>query len=363
MRPVMTASTAADAVGASGIGLAMDGGKRHAGRPYMLTASMSVRPRRLLPFALLLAVVWACSRSSGSERPAPPSATSAAVTPSAKPDATVPPLTIVTYNVLATPIFSALRAEAVLAILERADADVIALQEVAPWFLAHLVRTDWVKSRYHLTKRNGAPFAPGGQLILAKLPLASAKAEVLPGRQGRVLLVAEVEVRGRTLAIATTHMESFLEDGPTRALQLDAMFAAVRGADDAIVLGDLNFGDGAEPETSRLDPAYVDAWSTLKPSEAGHTWDMPENPLARIGAFAGEPNRRLDRILVRSDAWHPNTVAIIGNATIGRSELTPELRRMIEMPERRSKEARAETIDVFPSDHYGLTATLVAAPD
>jgi poly(A) polymerase len=323
----------------------------------MLTEPMSAR--RSLALALLLVAVWACSRSSGGEGPAPPSATRS----SREPGKATRPLTLVTYNVLATPIYQTLRAKAVLSILKRTDADIIALQEVTPWFLAHLVSANWVKARYHLTERNGDPFAPGGQLVLSKTPLSSIKATVLPGRQHRVLLVAELEIGSRTLAVATTHMESYLEDGPTRALQLDTMFAAVLGADDAIVLGDLNFGDGAEPETSRLDPAYVDAWAKLRPSDEGYTWNMPDNPLAEIGAFAGEPNRRLDRILVRSAAWRPKTIAIIGNATVARRELSPEQRRMVQMPERRSTNPETTTIDVFPSDHYGLTATLVPATD
>ncbi len=42
---------------------------------------------------------------------------------------------------------------------------------------------------------------------------------------------------------------------------------------------------------------WSDAWTRLRPGEAGHTYDLEANPLAREHAFAAEGSRRLDRIL------------------------------------------------------------------
>jgi endonuclease/exonuclease/phosphatase family metal-dependent hydrolase len=268
------------------------------------------------------------------------------------------PLTLLTYNVLATPIFTKLRTKAVLELLEESHAHIIALQEVDDWFLAELVASPWVKARYHLSENEGRPFAPGGQLIMAKQPLKSVSVMVMPGRQRRTLMIAELVVGGRLMAVATTHMESFLEDGPTRATQLDGIFSFLKNADDAVLLGDLNFGDGDLPETEHLDPTYVDVWTSLLPKDPGFTWNMDENPLARIGAFAGEPDRRLDRILLRTDAWQAKSIAIIGNRSVGRRELTAERRAMIEMPGRPKPPSAKVEIDVFPSDHYGLSAVI-----
>ena len=267
------------------------------------------------------------------------------------------PLRLLTYNVLATPIYTKLRTRAILEILERSEADIIALQEVGEWFLRELVAAPWVTANYHLSEDRGRPFAPGGQLIMARTPISSLKVSVQPGRQRRVLMIAELEFGGRRMAVATAHLESFLKDAPIRAQQLDEIFIALERADDAILLGDLNFGDGAKLETERVPSSYVDVWSTLHPGKPGLTWNMAENPLARIGAFIGEPDRRLDWILMRSDAWRPTSISIIGNRAVGRRELTVEQRAMIEMPGHPKTTASVE-IDVFPSDHYGLSAEI-----
>lgn len=268
------------------------------------------------------------------------------------------PLVVLTYNVLATPLFEKLRTKALLDVLQTSDAHIIALQEVDGWFLRALVAAPWVAERYHVSSRGGQPFAPGGQLILSRFPIEDLDVVVMPGRQRRTLMIAHITVGGRRMAVATTHMESFLDDGPVRAQQLDGVFSLLGRAPDAIFLGDFNFGDGEQPETKHLDPAYVDLWTQLRPGDPGFTWNMADNPMARIGAFVGEGDRRLDRVLVRSAVWRGKSVTMVGHHSAGKRSLTPEQRTMIEMPDRRGP-PKTEDIEVFPSDHYGLKAELV----
>jgi len=319
-------------------------------------------------------VLGACDPS-----PKPPASTAtASVSSSPKPSATPPPtssasvpapalsweadepLEVLTYNVLATPLFEKTRTTALLDVLQKSNAHIIALQEVEAWFLKALVAAPWVAKRYHLSSQGGQPIAPGGQIILSRFPIDDLDVVSLPGRQRRTLMMAHITVGGRHMAVATTHMESFLDDGPVRARQLDGVFSLLRRAPDAILLGDFNFGDGEQPETKHLDPAYVDLWTKLRPGEPGFTWNMADNPLARIGAFVGEGDRRLDRILVRSAVWRGKSVSIVGDHSTGKQTLTPEQRTMIEMPDRRGT-PKTEDIEVFPSDHYGLQAELVPA--
>ena len=290
--------------------------------------------------------------------PQPTSTTPAAATSSTSSTSSTSPkaLTLLTYNVLASEIYVPLRTRAVLDILERSQADVIALQEAAGWFVTALMEQAWV-SKYHVSTRAGRPFAPGGQLILTRAPMTDVRAAVLSGRQRRTALAVEMVIDGRRLAVATTHMESFLKDGPVRATQLGELFAMVEGADDAILMGDLNFGDGEQPETDAIDKRYSDLWLALRPGEPGFTWNNDDNPIASIGKFKGEPNRRLDRILLRSDTWQAAEIAIVGNRSAGERTLTLRDRRMIEMPENRGS-ADEPVIEVFPSDHYGLSAKI-----
>lgn len=247
-------------------------------------------------------------------------------------------LTLLTYNVLGDAARAKERVPKLLEIIGQSKADVIALQEVVPWFLMLAARQEWFRE-YHATVQDGHIVAPGGQLFLSRLPIVSSGYQVLPGRQNRTVVVAEVVVNGRKMALATTHMESLLEDGPIRAQQLDAIFPLLEAGEDAVLLGDLNFGDGEEPETSRLRARFTDVWLALRPKEPGYTWDIERSDMAMAGSFPGEKSRRLDRILVRSSVWRPTEIRIIGDGPI------------IE----RKK-------DLYPSDHFGLMATLRFEP-
>jgi tyrosyl-DNA phosphodiesterase 2 len=219
-------------------------------------------------------------------------------------------------------------------ILKESDADIIVLQEVAPWFAQRLLRQEWVKG-YQLPQKNGRPVLAYEYLLLSKYPIESFTLVDLPGRQKRKFFMAVVKVDERKVSIGTCHLESMLEDGPTRAKQLDIAFAELAKTDDAIFLGDFNFGDGEQPDTAHLNVAYVDAWMTLHPKRSGYTWDIETSPMARAGSFPNEPSRRIDRVLVRSELWKPKSIAIIGNTPVSK-----------------------ETPHIFPSDHFGLLATL-----
>jgi endonuclease/exonuclease/phosphatase family metal-dependent hydrolase len=297
---------------------------------------------------VLLVVLLAagCHRERGTPRPTP------------RPPAT---LRLVTWNVLADPVFTDLRVPALLRELEATRADVIALQEVAPWFLRELEAAPWVRGQYHLLRHEGQVIAPGGQLVFARFPFAGARVEVLPGPQRRTAVFVELRVQGRTLGVATSHLESFLEDGPIRARQLAILQAGVAAADDAVILGDLNFGDGEQPETAALEARYVDLWTALHPGKPGLTWDMPQNPLARIGAFKTEGSRRLDRILLRSTRWKPVAMKRLGERPAGRARWPGHAQDREQLLGDGSVKP-GDVIDVHPSDHLGLLAEICYPP-
>jgi endonuclease/exonuclease/phosphatase family metal-dependent hydrolase len=248
-------------------------------------------------------------------------------------------LTFATYNVLAEETPTAARVPPLLAILRDADADVIALQEASAWLIRDLMKQEWVQKGYQARVPEGGPVNPGGQFILSRLPFREVGFKVLPGPQRRTVLTATLDAGGRRLAVATTHMESRLEDGPVRAKQLDAIFPLLRDADDAVLLGDLNFGDGEEPDTSHLDKAFADLWLTLHPGKPGFTWDMEASDMAKKGSFPGEKSRRIDRILVRSAVWQPKSVRIVGDQPVKPGDKT-----------------------LFPSDHFGVVGTVERRP-
>jgi len=240
-------------------------------------------------------------------------------------------LSFVTYNVLGDPVELKKRLPALLKILQDSNADVIALQEVVPWFSAAVSKEEWARA-YQTTKVK--PEDAGGQWVLSKHPIEKALVHKLPGPQGRSVLIVTFKVGVRRLDVATTHLESPLQDGPTRAKQIDAILPRLKDADDALFLGDLNFGDG-EAEEKKIDSAYVDLWKSLRPKDAGLTWDVEASDMAKKGSFPGEKGRRLDRILLRSSVWKPKDVRIIGDQPLN-----------------------AGKKDLFPSDHFGLVGVI-----
>jgi len=237
--------------------------------------------------------------------------------------------TFVTYNVLADPGLADLRVPELLKIIGDCDADVIALQEVAPWFIQRLVKADWFKE-YHAPKSDGKIICPRGLLILSKQPITSSDYGLLPSKQRRSYLIVETKVNGMEFKAATCHLDSFLKEGAVRAKQLDIIFKKLSAGDNAIFLGDFNFSDNEQPETKHLDKAYVDAWTKTNPGKKGYTWNIETSEMARKGSFPGEKSRRLDRILIRSKQAKPVSANILGD-----------------------KPLKGKT-DIFPSDHFGL---------
>ena len=76
------------------------------------------------------------------------------------------------------------------------------------------------------------------------------------------------------------------------------------------------------------------------PDDPGLTWDIKKSKMAKKESFDGEKSRRIDRILVRSSAWQPKSIRIIGDEPV--------------VPGER---------DLFPSDHFGLVGVLAWDPE
>jgi tyrosyl-DNA phosphodiesterase 2 len=240
-------------------------------------------------------------------------------------------VTFMTYNVLVTEVAVEKRVPVLFRLMQESDADIIALQEVGDWFVALLQKEAWA-GKYYLA--NSAAESCGGNSILSKFPVTSAGCLPLPGRQGRTALLATLDVAGRKMTVATTHMDSQLASGEIRGRQLDVIFEHLAHAQDAVMLGDLNFGDG-EGEDKKIPADYVDLWKALKPGDPGYTWDIEKSGMAYESRFVGEPSRRLDRILIKSTVWKPKDTRIIGDAPVF-----------------------AGNKDLFPSDHFGLVGTV-----
>jgi len=255
-------------------------------------------------------------------------------------------LAVLTYNVLydlheAEHIYSDERRLACRALLQAQDADIIALQEVTPEFWTELLADPWVQAGYHVSAGPEAlGLQPYGQALLSRWPLAL---ELHSFSAQKKLLLGQLALAGRPLTIAALHLTSNQKDGAAdkRAEQLAVLFARLaRRLDDALVLGDLNFGDG--DENHQLAAAgLVDAWQQLHPHHPGFTFDPVANPLAARMSRSGQA-ARFDRVLLRAPtrAIAPIEVVRFADRPIG--------------------ERHGES--QFASDHFGLCALLQLGP-
>ena len=244
-------------------------------------------------------------------------------------------LKIVTYNIQRRYFHANTRIPALLRILQESHADIIALQEVKDWFMDIILKQSWVKSQF-VDSMKGEVKTPRGQLLLlSKFPIIRASYLPLMSDTYRTYLLVEIRAYNHPFRIGVVHLDHRLETGRMRAYQLDYCFNWLDRAENAILMGDFNFGDGAEPESSHIRTGFLDMWKVLRPNEAGFTWNMEENDMSLKKALPNEQSRRLDRIYVNSKLWKPHKIKIIGN-----------------------KPVSSQALNIFPSDHFGLYAEL-----
>ncbi|MEU4832477.1 RNA repair domain-containing protein [Streptosporangium sp. NPDC023615] len=213
--------------------------------------------------------------------------------------------------------------------LERADADVIALQEVEAGLLGPLLGAAWVRNGYTLSADPaGRDIDDSGVLLLSRLPVREGGRHVL----GPHKAVAALTVRSAAgpLVVAATHLTSdHSENGPARRdaelSRLAEVLASVDG--DLILLGDLN--DGGDGPARVL--GLRDAWTEFHgPDDRTATFDPGTNPLAAVSSLSGRASR-LDRVLLRGHGLRTVDAAVRGDSP-------------------------ATDDGLFLSDHYGVVA-------
>lgn len=99
------------------------------------------------------------------------------------------------------------------------------------------------------------------------------------------------------------------------------------------MIGDFNLNK--PEEEGEISPDFQDVWKLVKPTDPGFTFDPTINFTDEPGAVSRQ--RRYDRIYVRSlaECWKYDSIDMIGKESF---EFT----------------SGAETVKLFPSDHFGL---------
>ncbi|MEM6931113.1 MAG: RNA repair domain-containing protein, partial [Myxococcota bacterium] len=220
-------------------------------------------------------------------------------------------------------IQTARRTPRLLALLEQADADLIALQEVEPWLCARLVDEGVIGTWQATDDARGETVQPYGQLLLSRFPILGHQVVPLGGDKRH--LVASVALPSGRTTVVVVHLSSDRHvDAPQRRARQLAVLRARLGSGPALVLGDVN-------QDEPVDLPMDDAWTTHRPDDPGYTWDPARNVLARRISRTGA-RRRLDRVLVRG--FSVDDIELVA----------------------------VDASDLPLSDHHGLLATLRPAP-
>ncbi|MFC4009883.1 RNA repair domain-containing protein [Nonomuraea purpurea] len=192
-------------------------------------------------------------------------------------------------------IDTARRRPLLLAALEEADADVIALQEVEPALLEMLLTAAWVRARYTVgTDPGGADVDDSGLLLLSRLPVREAAWHEL-GPHKAVAAIA-IDTAGGPLVAAVTHLTSdHTGDGAARRAELDRIAEGLAGVEgDLVLLGDFNDGTDAPATVLGLRDAWTQAHgadqtptSTLGPTRWPRCPLCPGGPRGWTGSWCG----------------------------------------------------------------------------
>ena len=259
-------------------------------------------------------------------------------------------LTFVTQNLFANEEASPHhRARAFASFLLQTRPQFAAVQELMPWNAQILLESPVLRKLY---PHAAADLLSGGEppwtYVFGSLPRLDRRH--FPGVAGwRGLDVAFFNASQHTvLTVASAHFTAdecptrSVEDGgaddapcpggAARAADLDEALRILErvGTRDAVLLGDLNFGDqphlfGAELKALRGWPSWRDAWAEAN-GTAGFTWDNRRSSLNKLcgadcadaGAFT-LPSARLDHALLRGRV-RARVAALINDEPIARHE-------------------------------------------
>jgi len=244
-------------------------------------------------------------------------------------------MTVATFNVWFDEFEREARWDALLDLLQRCDADIIALQEVTPPFLARMLRKSWLRSDFTVSDARGATMPDYGVVLLSRVPVGEFELHELPTTMSRKLLLGRIRTGTLDISVGCLHLESLKEFGLYREEQLREIFRILEPAENAILLGDFNFCSTWD-ENLKIDDRYADLWPLLHPDDPGWTVDGEANAMRKALGKSGK-QVRFDRILVRSAK---GALRLRSIRLLGREPLSPK------------------RPDVFPSDHLGLAATL-----
>ncbi|OWF50295.1 Tyrosyl-DNA phosphodiesterase 2 [Mizuhopecten yessoensis] len=154
-------------------------------------------------------------------------------------------------------------------------------------------------------------------------------------RMMRNLLLVQCKIKGESLVLMTSHLESTKDHSKERVQQLQKAFRVMQKSSKSSTVifgGDLNLRDKEVASIGGPPPGVHDIWEkTGQRPEAAYTWDMSRNDnLVFPGKF--KPKLRFDRLYIRGA--EPPTIEPVYLELVGLE--------------------RVAKCGKYPSDHWGL---------
>lgn len=241
-------------------------------------------------------------------------------------------ISLATYNIWCDPWHAEQRYRTIADELSRHAPDIMVFQEVTETARRVLLEQRWIRERYLSAAVTGGYVGNYGMLLLTRLPVGEVTYSGLPTERSRGYLKARYRIGGHPLTVVGIHLESGKAADQLRDQQLGEIVGSVRDT-DALLLGDFNLRDA---ENGIIPAEYRDVWPILRPDEPGYTEDTTINHMRYDMDDNKHRHVRFDRVLLKSRRWAPESIELLG-----REAIAPDLPR------------------VFPSDHFGVRATLV----
>lgn len=190
-------------------------------------------------------------------------------------------LVLVSWNVDASAPASKSRISAIISHLQRLDppADVIFLQEVSRPALLTLLAIPWLREHWYsseadTTNRGTVTLVSKSASNVALGPIWRVK---YPSRFERDALCCDLLIHSQAqfsrIRLINIHLDSLAINPSLRPLQLSIVASYLRAAGQGLAAGDFN---PVLPEDDTLVNAngLVDAWTEVRPDEAGFTWGI-----------------------------------------------------------------------------------------
>ncbi|CAF1470742.1 unnamed protein product [Adineta steineri] len=263
-------------------------------------------------------------------------------------------LRVVSYNIWFDLQYQKTRFEHLCLILNHLKPHIICLQEMTIPVLQVLITQPWVQDQYVLSDVDGRTFAKTGKrygvIMLLDKSLIVRQLSIFPfvTKQGRQLLFAQILIRSELFLVGTVHLESMPDKETFRSRQLQVCqtifnrFAVTHPNVTCLLMGDFNFAPEWFENAKQMN--ILRNWADLWP--AIHGTDDPG---------VTHKNYRFDRILFQSSRVIPKKMKIIGDKPI--AQFSKEKVSPIKILSNLFfHSTNPNTVNVYPSDHFGLMA-------